>query len=187
MKGRLITGGAAAIMFLLLPLYGQERGMNAPEDMSFGNGIPMMNEGMLIAAGGPGDDDRDFEGDDHRPMGRPGMMFGNPERMKKRLNLTDEQMTKIEQINEKYYDEHGKVRDKIRPKMDELRKVLDSDTVDIEKARALLREIGEYQLENRILMIKQRIDIEKVLTKEQRDKARRDRRSHRDGPMMRGW
>jgi Spy/CpxP family protein refolding chaperone len=144
--------------------------------------------GMMIARGGPmmdPDGDRD-EGVRERHHGR--RMFGDPERMRKELDLSDEQIDKIEAINDKYFEEHKKIRDKIRPKMRTLRDLLVEDKVDLEKVRAVLKEISEYQIENRMLLIRQHIEIETVLTKEQRDKVRRDRHEMFErGMMMRGW
>jgi len=142
---------------------------------------------MLIARGGPmmdPDGDRD-EGVRERHHGR--RMFGDPEKMRRELDLSDEQIDKIKVINDKYYEEHKKIRDKIQPKMRTLRDFLVEDKVDLEKVRAILKEISEYQIENRMLLIRQHIEIETVLTKEQKDKVRRDRREMFERGMMRGW
>jgi Spy/CpxP family protein refolding chaperone len=124
---------------------------------------------------------------------RPGMMerggkgplFGDPERMQKVLGLTEDQMDRIADINEKVKMEHRAVMDKIEPKARQLRKILRAEEVDLEKTRTLLKEIGDLQVESRMIMIRHRLEIEKVLNAEQRAKLR-DMRPEMAGPMMRG-
>lgn len=144
--------------------------------------------GMLVAKGGPRGGMFGSDGGDNPPppMGGHGMMFGD-KRIFEKLNLSDEQMDKIEDINDKYLTEHIKIREKMRPKMKALRAVLEKDPVDIEKARTILKEISELQVESRILMIRQRIEIDSVLTKDQKEKMRREMRSKRRMPMMPEW
>jgi|GEM_PF-530615 len=180
MKIKFISGAVLVAFCILQPLYADE--ITASDRGHHKKG------GFILVKGGSGHGEREVDNDGPPPMGSPsdrhGMMFGDPERMREKLNLTDDQMDKIEDLNEKYFDEHKKIRDKIRPKMRALRKLLDQDAVDIDKARVILKEISELQVETRILMIRQKSDIDKVLTKEQRDKARRERPSRPRMPMM---
>ena len=114
-----------------------------------------------------------------------GFLFGDPERMQKLLGLTDEQVDRIAEINDQFRKEHAAVMDKIGPKARALRKVLRAETVDLDKARALLKEIGDFQVENRIIRIRHWLEIEKLLNPEQRKKLR-DARPGMDAPMMKG-
>ena len=129
-----------------------------------------------------------------RGMGHPrgmmehhgkGFLFGDPDRMQKLLGLTDEQVDRIAEINDQFRKEHAAVMDKIGPKARALRKVLRAENVDLDKARALLKEIGDFQVESRIIRIRHWLEIEKLLNPEQRRKLR-DERPCMDGPMMKG-
>ena len=115
--------------------------------------------------------------------GGKGPLFGDPERMQKALGLSEDQMDKIADINDRIRKEHRAVMDKIEPKSRQLRKVLRAENVDLEKTRALLKEIGDLQVESRMIMIRHRLEIEKVLNAEQRAKLR-DMRPEMAGPMM---
>ncbi|HNX58379.1 MAG TPA: Spy/CpxP family protein refolding chaperone [Spirochaetota bacterium] len=173
----ILTGALLSIWALSVSVYAQD-GDFCKDGMN----------GMLMAKGGPRGGMFGPDGGDNPPppMGGHGMMFGD-ERVFEKLNLSDEQTDKIEDINEKYLDEHVKIRDKMRPKMKALRAVLEKEPVDIDKARTILREISELQVESRVLMLRQKIEIDSVLTKEQKEKMRREIRSKRRMPMMPEW
>jgi Spy/CpxP family protein refolding chaperone len=121
--------------------------------------------------------------DDHQK----GVFFGNPDRMKKKLNLTDDQVKQIETINEKYYQQHRAIRDKMRPKMESIRDLMLADKIDTTKVKALFKEIGDLQLENRMLVVQHFIEIESVLTDEQKVKVKRERENLLRGGMMGGY
>ena len=56
-------------------------------------------------------------------------------------NLTEEQRTKLDTLNKKFYDETAQLRDEMWTKSRELRALLDSANPDANKARALQKEI----------------------------------------------
>jgi Spy/CpxP family protein refolding chaperone len=114
-----------------------------------------------------------------------GFLWGDPERLQKILGLSDDQVDQIADLNEKMMKEHRAIMDKISPKGRELKKVLRAENVDLDKARALLKEIGEYQVESRMIMIRHRLELEKLLTADQRKKLR-ESRPDMAGPMMQG-
>ncbi len=120
----------------------------------------------------------DFHGSQHRGRGprRGPMFFGNLEHMQKELGLTEKQVDSISDINIAYKKKHLDLKEKLAPKRVKLQKLLIEEKVDLTKVKKLLKEIGEIQTEKRILMIKQHLDIEKVLTKVQRKKMRARRR-----------
>jgi Spy/CpxP family protein refolding chaperone len=104
-----------------------------------------------------------------------GKFFGDPVRMKKDLNLTDEQVTKIGDINKEHRKKMLDYKEKLAPREIQLKKLLLEDTVDMAKVRALLKEIGDLRVELQALRIEHRLDIEKVLTPDQKAKMRQHR------------
>jgi Spy/CpxP family protein refolding chaperone len=113
----------------------------------------------------------------HGDMKGPGgMMFGDPEKMKKELGLNDEQMKKIAAINNEHHKKMLEFREKIAPKEIQLERLLLEDTVDLGKVKSLLREISDLKVEVHMLMIQHRLDIEKVLTPEQKEKMKAHRK-----------
>ena len=121
----------------------------------------------------------------HGPMEGP-MMFGNVERMQERLGLSDDQVKKISAINMKFRKEHLSIDEKMEPKRLEMREVLRADTVDLKKAEALLRENSEFHVQKQLLMIRHRIEIEQVLTPEQKKKLREERMHDDDDRREKG-
>ena len=104
-----------------------------------------------------------------------GKFFGDPVRMKKDLNLTDEQVTKIGDINKEHRKKMLDYREKLAPREIQLKKMLLEDSVDMARVRALLKEIGDLRVELQALRIEHRLDIEKVLTPDQKAKMRQHR------------
>lgn len=131
---------------------------------------------MLYAQGGErkGPDRAGRKGEKWCAMKHHGF-FGNPERMKKELKLTDEQVKKIAAINRDHEKKMLEYRETLAPKEIRLKKMLLEDTVDIEKVRSLLKEIGDVKVDLRVLRIQHRLEIEKVLTPEQKAEMRRHR------------
>jgi Spy/CpxP family protein refolding chaperone len=97
----------------------------------------------------------------------------NTERLKKRLELSDDQVAKIEEINKKYYAEHKTVNDKKKPKTAELKKLLKEENIDINKVKEVMTEIATLETESKVLMVKHYVEFESVLTPEQKVKSRK--------------
>jgi zinc resistance-associated protein len=70
--------------------------------------------------------------------------------------MTDEQRSKLETLHQKFYDETVQLRNEIWSKSGELRVLLDSNNPDLEKAKALQKEISEL----RSKLDQARIDLE---------------------------
>jgi Spy/CpxP family protein refolding chaperone len=104
-----------------------------------------------------------------------GPVFGDPARMQKDLGLTDEQVKKIADINKNHERKMLDYREKLAPKNIQLRRLLLDETVDMVKVRSLVKEIADLRAELQILRIQQRLDIEKVLTPEQKAKMKQHR------------
>ena len=105
-----------------------------------------------------------------------GPFYGDPARMKTTLGLSDDQVNKIAAINQEYKKKFLDYKEKLAPKHVQLRKLLLEDEVDIKAARAVIKDISDLQVETRVLRIQHRLDIEKVLTKEQKTKLRSEKR-----------
>jgi len=107
---------------------------------------------------------------------RKGKFFGNPDVLKSELNLNDEQMTNLIEINLNYEKKHLVYREKLAPLRIKLKRMILEEDVDLSKIRQILKKTSELQVETRMLRIKQRLDIEKILTPAQKNKLRNSRR-----------
>jgi Spy/CpxP family protein refolding chaperone len=99
-----------------------------------------------------------------------GPVFGDPARMQKELGFTSEQIKKIAEINKNHERKMLDYREQIAPKYIQLKKLLLDDNVNIDKIRPLVKEISDLKAELHILRIQHQLDIEKVLTPEQKAK-----------------
>jgi len=138
----------------------------------------------LHARRGPGGDGdtRERRGDLHGRMGEecgPGTFFGEPQRLKTALGLSDEQVKKISAINEDYRRRFRVFRDDISPLHGKLRNELLKPKIDLEEVKRLLQKIADINVEIRLLKIKHQLDIELALTPEQREKLRGEKRQMR--------
>lgn len=115
-------------------------------------------------------------GEKRRIEGHGGTIFGDPARMQKDFGLTDEQVKKIADINKNHERKILDYREKLAPKSIQLKKLLLEDTVDMASVRSLVKEISDLRAELQILRIQHRLDIEKVLTPEQKAKMKQHRK-----------
>ena len=128
---------------------------------------------QVSAERGDRDDGPPMRGPEHMDRGHhEGMFFGDPDVMKEKLSLTEEQVQKIGEINLSYKKKLLAIKEKIAPKGIKLAAMLLEDNVDLEKVRPMLKEISDLQVEVRMLRIMQWLDIEKVLNPSQRTKLR---------------
>lgn len=103
---------------------------------------------------------------------KKGPIFGDVERLKQELGLSEAQVDKIVEINTAYQKRMLDIREKLAPKMIQLKKLLLEDEVDINAVRAKLKEIGDLRIELHIVRIQHVMEIEKQLNKEQLKKLR---------------
>ncbi len=113
----------------------------------------------------------------HGKHGKHGGMhtpLANPQVVEK-LGLSDNQQAQINQLLESYKASKPSKEDR-QAKRDQYQALMDADTFDEAKARALLAKKQEKQLKH----MKLRFDLMKVLTPEQRDalKELRHKRKH---------
>ncbi|HPB82139.1 MAG TPA: periplasmic heavy metal sensor [Spirochaetota bacterium] len=122
----------------------------------------------------------------HRCPGGP-MIFHNPEAARKILGLNDSQVQRIRDININYKKQGLSIQEKLAPKRIHLKRLLMEDNVNLSQVRTQLEEISKLRVELHMLRIRHKIDIDGILTAEQRSKARDmhprrvPRRGH-DGP-----
>jgi Spy/CpxP family protein refolding chaperone len=129
-------------------------------------------EVMAQQGGHKGPHDR---GPHHGKKHCDGLWFGHLEHLKEVLNLTDDQVKKISDINLASKKKMLTYKEKLAPKKIQLKRLLLEDQVDLAAVRKLLQEMGAIKIELRMTMIEHRLAIEKVLTREQRDKLRQER------------
>ncbi|HPS58551.1 MAG TPA: Spy/CpxP family protein refolding chaperone [Spirochaetota bacterium] len=113
-----------------------------------------------------------------RGMG-PGRNFCTPEFMKERLDLSEEQIVKINVLNEAFDREHDLLMKKIEPEREKLRDLLKQDNPDMKQVRAILEKIGAVNIDVHMLRINQGRVISTILNSEQKEKLERERRMFR--------
>lgn len=118
------------------------------------------------------------KGYEHKGMHFRGKQF-NPEIMKNKLDLSQTQVEKIDQINLDFRKKHLSFMEKITPKEIRLKMILLEDEVDLKQVRLLLQEISDLRLEIRMNRIEHRFAIEKELTQAQKTKWRNSRKGMR--------
>jgi Spy/CpxP family protein refolding chaperone len=99
--------------------------------------------------------------------------------MKERLGLSPEQMREIASMNERYHEIMTRLREKMRPLRVDLRSEMLKRDPERERIRTILEKISEVEVEIRFNRISHRLDMEKVLTPEQKRKLQYERRYHR--------
>ncbi len=102
-------------------------------------------------------------------------IFSDLDYLRNTLKFSEEQITKIEKINSDHKTEMTKYRSKIEPKKEELRNLILDKNINFDKIRSKLKEISEIDVEIRILFIKHRIDIENIMTPDQKNLMRKGR------------
>ena len=102
----------------------------------------------------------------------PGKKCNNPMMMKEHLGLSSDQMGKIDEIRLNYRKKILEYREKAAPKKIAVHRLLLEDNVDIGRIRTLVKELGDYKVEVRMLKIQEHLDVEKVMTPGQRTKWR---------------
>lgn len=118
-----------------------------------------------------------------RGRGPGGPFVGDIEKMKEQLGLSDAQVKQITEVNAKFKKQHEALRDKMKPKFKELKVMLASDTVDPVKVRALLTEMSPLHVEAQMIMIQHFMEIEKILTPDQRTKFKKEMKNRfKHGP-----
>jgi Spy/CpxP family protein refolding chaperone len=103
--------------------------------------------------------------------------FCEPEFMKEKLSMNQEQVEKITELNKKFDSEFSSYNNLIKPERDKLRGMLKSDeNVDLDAVKQQLKKIEDINVEINLLRIKQGNEISKILTPEQMKILRAERK-----------
>lgn len=94
------------------------------------------------------------------------------ERMAEALGLSESQLKQVREIQEKYHPKKQVLRDKMKSSRQQLREVMQSDNVDQGKVSKLAQQIGDLKAEKIMLRVQKYSEMNKVLTKEQREKMK---------------
>ena len=130
-----------------------------------GNGPEFMNEG-------PG-----MQGRHHMPGNRFGRNFCGPEFMREKLNLSSDEITKIEELNRKFGEENDEIFRKMEPEKERLRNILQKDDKpDIAEVKRTLEKMSSLNVEIQILRIQQGSEIDSILSTEQKKTLRSERK-----------
>ena len=104
------------------------------------------------------------------PPGRGERPRGHLEQMAARLELTDEQRAKVEEIREAGEVERTKLEKEAMKARHELRGEFLKDEPDRKRVRALVQQIGDIRTKMEIQRAEHRLTIRDLLTPEQRDR-----------------
>jgi Spy/CpxP family protein refolding chaperone len=126
--------------------------------------------------------------DEQSMMGECSMMHGcgmmgnmNIDVLKKQLKLTDEQTAKIKTLITDHKKEMLTQKEVLAPQEIKLQRILMEEPVNLDEVKSLVMEISKVRGEMHFAMIKNRLEVEKILTPEQREKFKNMHKMH--GPM----
>jgi Spy/CpxP family protein refolding chaperone len=99
-----------------------------------------------------------------RGLGTVPRMFGFPERPGPGFKpLTEEQRDQLKELNKKFREETAELREDLSGKFRELRRVLDSEKPDEDKAKSLQKEISDLRAELSQKTLSFRLEVGKIL------------------------
>jgi Spy/CpxP family protein refolding chaperone len=92
--------------------------------------------------------------------------------MKQDLGLSTEQVQKIQAVNQRFKTQHETLHQKLQPLQEKLRTLLQADNPNLNEVKSLIQQISVLRGEVWILMVSHRIEINAILTPQQREKDR---------------
>ena len=107
------------------------------------------------------------------------------EKMKRQLELSDAQFEKIKAIHAKYAAQRESKRTAVAAARKTVQELLTAETLDRGRIRAGLENAAQLRIDLRMLMVDQRIEMETVLTAEQK-KVLREKIKTRKNKKERG-
>jgi Spy/CpxP family protein refolding chaperone len=134
-------------------------------------------------------EDDDEEAPPQREMiGRRGMMGRHMERLAQQLELTDAQQAQVRALLRNHAKEAMRLRTDIGVLAVDVQQLLETDPVDLPKAKQLFQSIGTKEADLRLAHVTLMQEVEKLLTPEQHKKFRtmRERMMGMDGMMSMG-
>jgi zinc resistance-associated protein len=170
-KVGMISGVVLLAALVAYPVFAWGPGWGGGPMMGYGGygGGPMMGYGGN--GGGPGSC---WNGG--RGYGNPG--YGNPAYG----NLTDEQEKQLDDLNRKFFDETASLRNDIWKKTNELDVLLDSPNPDVEKSKALQKELSDLRAQMAEKRLSYNLEARKIAPD-----ARNARRGGFGYGHMMGW
>jgi zinc resistance-associated protein len=170
-KVGMISGLVLLAALVAYPVLAWGPGWGGGPMMGYGGygGGPMMGYGGN--GGGPGSC---WNGG--RGYGNPG--YGNPAYG----NLTDEQEKQLDDLNRKFFDETASLRNDIWKKTNELDVLLDSPNPDVEKSKALQKELSDLRAQMAEKRLSYNLEARKIAPD-----ARNARRGGFGYGHMMGW
>ena len=105
------------------------------------------------------------------------------ERLAARLDLTDDQIEKIEKMWTERLSERAKLRKEMMRIQNELRGEMLKDTPDMDKVRTLVAEKEEIRTEMQVARLETQLALRDILTPEQRDRMTMLRGAGRRGEL----
>jgi len=115
-------------------------------------------------------------GKHHMTGNRFGGSFCEPEFMKEKLSLNQPQTDRINDLNKKFDIEFSRYIKLIDPERQKLKDMLDSNTGDMKAVKTQLKKIEDLNIEIHMLRIEQGKEISKILTPEQMNTLRNERK-----------
>jgi Spy/CpxP family protein refolding chaperone len=98
------------------------------------------------------------------------------DKMQAKLDLTIDQVGKIKDINNKYEAKFEEQHKKMKPLHLELKQLVREENININKVRAKLGEISNVEIEQKILSIEHRMEVQKLLTPDQKKKLSEEKK-----------
>lgn len=118
-----------------------------------------------------------FSGMHYGRGNRFGRHFCEPEFMRDRLALEQEQIDKINELNSKFEDEFLRHTRLAEPEKKKLRDMLKSNSIDMDLVRKQLEKMKTIDIDMQMLQIKQGKEISEILSAEQMRKLRLERKN----------
>ena len=117
-----------------------------------------------------------FGGKHHFKGNRFGRHFSEPEFMKDKLSLSQEQIDRINELNINFDNEFAKYFQLIEPEKKKLKDMLSNNASDINAIKDQLQKIEAINIDIQLLHIKQGRDITNILSADQMKKLHKERR-----------
>ena len=86
-------------------------------------------------------------------------------------NITSEQRNKLDKLDRKFYDDTSDFRNQIWTRSEQLDSVLNSATPDLEKAKALQREISELRAKMDEMRLSYELEARKIVPEDRLGRA----------------
>jgi len=125
---------------------------------------------LLIAGLAFAEGKSDYSGNHMRFM-------NNLDKMQKKLSLTNNQVNSIKGINGNYESKFQEQRRKMQPLRAELKQLMREENLDMRKIRAKLVEISNTEIDQKMMSIEYRTEIQKILTPDQKKKLSEGKKS----------